>query len=114
MVYIQRGPDGQLLQAARTPFEGVTETLALDDAELQRWLAQDAQRAQREQLEGLQHSDLDLVRVLEDLIGVLIDRGVVRFTDLPEAARRKLQARAQTRAQLNSLSKLLGDEEHLI
>lgn len=114
MVYLQRGPDGRLLQAAREPFDEMTETLALDNAELQQWLAQDAQSAQRAKLEGLQNSDLEMIRVLEDLIGVLIDRGVVHFTDLPEAAQHKLQARAQTRAQLNSLSKLLDEDELLI
>jgi len=113
MVYIRRAADGQLLQAAHEPFPDMTGTLSLNDAELQRWLAQDAQRAQRAQLEGLQSTDLEMVRVLEDLVGVLIDRGVIRFTDLPEAAQRKLQARAQTRAQLGSLSRLLDDEEDM-
>lgn len=113
MVYVRRSADGQLVQAAHEPFAGMTEKLAIDSVELQQWLAQDAQRAQRAQLEGLQNSDLEMVRVLEDLIGVLIDRGVIRFTDLPEAAQRKLQNRAQTRAQLGSLSQLLDDEEDL-
>ncbi len=111
MVYVRRAADGQLLQAAHEPFAGMTETLTLESAELQQWLAQDAQRNQRAQLEGLQSTDLEMVRVLEDLIGVLIDRGVVCITDLPEAAQRKLQARAQTRAQLGNLSRLLDDEE---
>jgi len=111
MVYVRRAADGELLQAAHEPFPGMTETLALECAELQQWLAQDAQHAQRAQLEGLQNTDLEMARVLEDLIGVLINRGVIRFTDLPEAAQRKLQIRAQTRAQLGSLSRLLDDEE---
>ena len=116
MVYVQRAADGQLLQVSHDPFAGMTESLALDDAELQRWLAQDAQRAQREQLEGLQLSDLEMIRVLEDLVGTLVEQGVIRFTDLPEAAQRKLQSRAQTRARLGSLSKLLEEDDghHLI
>ncbi|MDV3444100.1 hypothetical protein R0G64_32995, partial [Pseudomonas otitidis] len=37
------------------------------------------------------------------LVNVLVDRGVMRFTDLPEAARNKLQHRANTRAQVEGL-----------
>ncbi|EKD97704.1 MAG: hypothetical protein ACD_23C00767G0001, partial [uncultured bacterium] len=33
----------------------------------------------------LSQTDTSLVRVLEDLIDVLITRGVIQFTDLPEA-----------------------------
>lgn len=111
MFYVKRAASGQFLQVASEPFGDMTEALSPDDAELQQWLSEDAQRAQQAQIEGLQNSDLEMVRVLEDLIGILMDRGVIRFTDLPEAAQHKLQTRAQSRAQLNSLSKLLDEEE---
>lgn len=42
-------------------------------------------------------SDIQLARVLEDLINVLIDRDVIRFTDLPEAARKRLLERQSMR-----------------
>lgn len=38
-------------------------------------------------------SDIHLARVLEDLIGLLIERGVIRFTDFPEAAQKRLNDR---------------------
>jgi hypothetical protein len=38
--------------------------------------------------------------VLEDVIDVLITRGVIQFTDLPEAAQSKLLERRETRANL--------------
>lgn len=114
MIYVKRAANGQFLQVASEPFDDMTEALPLDDADLQQWLAEDAQRAQQAQIEGLQSSDLEMVRVLEDLIGILMDRGVIRFTDLPEAAQHKLQTRAQSRAQLNSLSKLLDEEERYL
>ena len=40
----------------------------------------------KESLQRLQGSDADMIRVLEDLIEVLLQRGVIRITDLPEAA----------------------------
>ena len=41
--------------------------------------------------------DLDFVRVTEDLIYTLIEKGVLLFTDLPVEAQRKLEARESFR-----------------
>ena len=59
---------------------------------------------------SLSETDTSLVRVLEDLIDVLITRGVIQFTDLPEAAQAKLTERRQTRASLGKRLDLLPDE----
>jgi Fe-S-cluster formation regulator IscX/YfhJ len=48
--------------------------------------------------EFLDDSDLSTIRILEDLIDTLIDRQVLRFTDLPEAAQRKLLSRKVARS----------------
>lgn len=109
MVYVQRDREGRLLRAEQSPFDDMTETLAVDDEELLQWL--DAQEKMQLRLAKLRNSDLEMIRVLEDLVTVLVDRGVIRYTDLPEAARRKLHARAETRAELGGLSGLLGDDE---
>lgn len=58
----------------------------------------------------MSHSDFDLVRVLEDLIDVLINRGLIQFTDLPKAAQTKLFERRQTRAQRARRLDLLPDD----
>ncbi len=61
---------------------------------------------------ALAESDIALARVLEDLIDVLITRGHIQFTDLPEAAQAKLLERRQTRATLTHRLELLpGDSE---
>lgn len=60
----------------------------------------------------LSQSDTAIARVLEDLVDVLITRGVIQFTDLPQAAQEKLLSRRQTRAKLgNSLNLLPEDRE---
>ena len=69
---------------------------------------------QPDKVTALSQTDTSLVRVLEDLIDVLITRGVIQFTDLPEAAQAKLLARRETRASLNNRLKLLpmdGDND---
>ena len=48
----------------------------------------------------LSQTDVGLARVLEDLIDVLITRGVIQFTDLPLVAQLKLLERRETRANL--------------
>ena len=109
MVYVQRDAEGRLLRVEHQPFAEMSESLPVENEELHAWLAM------REDVHGrlakLKNSDLELVRVLEDLVDVLVSRGVIRYTDLPEAAREKLQERAQVRAKLGGLSSLVGDEE---
>ncbi len=57
----------------------------------------------------LASTDLGLARVTEDLIDLLIDQGLIRFTDLPEGAQAKLMERRTRRASLNRLSLLESD-----
>jgi hypothetical protein len=67
-------------------------------------------------VDALSQSDAAIARVLEDLIDVLINKGVIQFTDLPEAAQTKLMTRRQTRAKLSNSLQLLpedGDEGFL-
>lgn len=62
---------------------------------------------------SLAASDLALIRVIEDLIEVLIDKEVLRLTDLPESAQAKLLDRQRMRTSLRSLT-LLGDDDETI
>ncbi|WP_249115757.1 hypothetical protein [Azoarcus sp. L1K30] len=61
-------------------------------------------------------SDLRLVRVLEDIVDLLIERDVIRFTDLPEQAQEKLMERRSLRASMRRGLDLLGaaDDDGLI
>jgi hypothetical protein len=58
----------------------------------------------------LSQSDTSIARVLEDLVDVLISRGVIQFTDLPQAAQDKLMSRQETRAKLKNSLQLLPDD----
>lgn len=57
--------------------------------------------------QALSQSDAGLARVMEDLIDILINRGVIQFTDFPSAAQTKLLERRQTRAVLSRRLRLL-------
>lgn len=106
MLYVQRDAAGRLLRVERSLFVPMSETLAVGHAELHTWMAM------REEVHGrlaqLKCSGLEFVLVLENLVDVLVGCGVIRYIDLPEAARSKRHARAETRAQLGGLSNLMG------
>jgi hypothetical protein len=57
-------------------------------------------------------SDIHLARVLEDLIGLLIERGTIRFTDFPEAAQKRLNDRQLLRTR-SSNQNLIDEGESI-
>lgn len=59
--------------------------------------------------QSLANSDAAVARIAEDLIDILITRGVIQFTDFPQAAQAKLLQRRHTRESLSNRLKLLDD-----
>lgn len=55
-------------------------------------------------------SDLRLVRVVEDLVELLVDKGVILFTELPAEAQRKVLQRQDLRSRRSQALDLLGDD----
>ena len=112
--YVQRGADGEvigLIQRELTADERATgqwATVAADGPEVAAFL----RRVGSEHgANPLADTDAALARVTEDLIDVLIDKGVIQFTDLPAAAQTKLLQRRQTRSRLANRLNLLGDSD---
>lgn len=58
-------------------------------------------------------SDIQLARVLEDLISLLIERDLLRFTDFPDAAQKRLIARQNMRKK-NRMSDIIDEDDNLI
>ena len=105
MPYVKRDEQGRISAVNLEPGEGMEE-LAPHSPELLEFMRQ----AGLEQ-STLQESDMGLVRVLEDLIELLIDRDVIRFTDLPLPAQEKLMERRSLRQTLGALDLLDGTDE---
>ena len=59
----------------------------------------------------METSDLELIRVLEDLIELLCDKHIISFTELPETAQQKLGMRKQVRKNMGSFTSLIGEDE---
>lgn len=107
MYYVQRDETGRLVRADSVPFPGMTEEVSDETREISVWLKA-AENAQ--QLAMLEKSDLGMVRVLDDLIYLLMRKGVISITDLPTMAQQKLASRAQARQELGGLEDLLKDD----
>lgn len=112
MAYIRRDPEGKIIGVFDTPQDDAIEFLSPNAPELLNFLGQtDDANAARSLLSS---SDQALIRVLEDLVNTLIDKGVILFTDLPPAAREKLANREKFRDHLSSLEDLMNDDPGLL
>ena len=65
-------------------------------------------------LKFLSNSDYELVRVLEDLIELLMDKNLILFTELPAAAQQKLVQRRHARDNLREIDALMIDENDIL
>ncbi|KJZ05797.1 MULTISPECIES: hypothetical protein [unclassified Halomonas] len=109
-MYVQRDGEGKLVCVSREPTATCDEFMAPDDQELLFFLSDGNERNEQSQFHA---SDLAFVRVLEDVLDLLMDKGVISFTDLPDAARRKIMDRQSLRRRYNDVD-LVGDDDPLI
>lgn len=105
MPYVHRGQDGRITGVSLTTSAETHEFLPTEHPELLHF--------SKDLMGGhasiLLDSDMKLIRVLEDLVELLLDQGVIRFTDLPEPAQQKLMERRYMRSSTGSLELLDGD-----
>jgi len=112
MPFVRRNAEGRIValhdeeeaaQYARMPGNSI-EHLSGTHPDVVAFLGSDP----AESFNGL---DASFIRVMEDLIDVLIEKGVLRLTDLPGEAQRKLLARKDMRRRLKGALDLLGDRD---
>jgi len=106
MPYIKRDEQGNISAVSETVSDGFDELLEEESVELEAFLNQ-----WQTGRNNLNETDLGFVRVLEDVIELLISKNLICFTDLPEAARTKMQQRQRLREVLTNRLDLLDDSE---
>jgi len=104
MAYILKNSQGEVVAVSATENPGAGWFFVEDNSKeyldfLERSLAKS---------NPFRESDIHLARVLEDLITLLIERNMIRFTDLPVPAQKRLNDRQSLRKK-TQLSSLLDD-----
>lgn len=109
-MYIKRNPTGELIAVSKIADSDFVEATAENAVEL---LAFFQREKTAEQL-ALEQTDQTMARVMEDVVNLLVEQGVIRFTDLPDAAQNKLLNRRELRGKRQGMDLLDdGDSLHL-
>lgn len=104
MPYIKRDEQGQVIAMSAVASEGFDEEVAGDSPDITTFLS--SQQAAN----SLDATDQDFVRVLEDVVELLIDKGVILFTELPDSAQDKIMRRQKLRSEMAGKLDLIGDD----
>jgi hypothetical protein len=106
MPFVNRDSDGRVVSVSLERTVEHQEELASDHPAVVAFVDAVAQGQN-----DLATTDLRLVRVLEDLIDLLIERQVLSFTDFPEVVQRKLLERQSIRSSIRSLQLLSREDD---
>ena len=104
MPYVKRDQQGLIVAVSEGEEPGFSEELASSSPELEAFLQKMTFAS------SIHATDQDFVRVLEDLVELLVDKGVILFTELPEDAQNKVMHRQQLRSKLGGKLDLIGDD----
>lgn len=107
-MYLKRNAQGEIVALSKVATADFVEQVRDDDAQLLAFL----QSAKSLEQLTLEQTDTAMARVLEDVVSLLVEQGVIRFTDLPSAAQDKLLARRELRGKRQGIE-LLDDGDHL-
>mgnify|MGYP003664877640 CR=1 FL=1 len=112
MPYVNRNQAGEITQLLDKPSNSDSQWLEMENPEVSQFL-QDPNRTEALK-KSLLSSDVEMARVVEDLVEVLMEKQVFVFTELPEVAQQKLNARKKLREDVGSLNNLIGDEDDIL
>jgi len=111
MPYVQRDSSGRVSAIFQKPQKNAGELLPDDHPDLKSFFGGILPQIHQENgTLRLTQTDIALIRVIEDLIDVLIDKNILMFTDLPLEAREKILVRKSTRESLSGPDGLIESE----
>lgn len=108
MPFVKRDASGKIVALYRERSEEAPEYLSSEHPEIAEFADPAASAGDRP---SMLQSDLEMIRVYEDLIDILISKRVVVLTDFPTAAQEKLVRRKRLRSSLSSLTEVLAPED---
>ena len=111
MPYVTRDENNSIIGISDRQTPDAREFLPNTDPEVMQYLRGAGPDSMRDHLS---RTDLDMSRITEDLIDVLIQRNILNFTDFPVEAQKKLMARQRLRSNLSALTSPVQDEDDII
>ena len=106
MPYVRRNENGEISAVSQEKLDNITESVDENSAELHRFL-----HSVNQKKEQIEQTDLNFVRVLEDVIDLLIAKNIILLTELPSKAQQKIAERQHLRSALRPHLDLLDDEK---
>lgn len=106
MPYVTRNSEGSVTGLYERRQTDSDDELSLDHPDVRKFLA-----LAKNQLET---SDVETIRVIEDLVDLLIQKKIIVLTDLPDAAQQKLMQRQRMRNELNVMGNLMVGEDDIL
>ena len=108
MPFVKRDAAGRVVALYREHSPEAPEYLASNHPEVAEFADTEASASERV---SLVQSDLEMIRVYEDLIDILIGKRIVVLTDFPPRAQEKLVRRKRLRSSLGALTEVLAPED---
>ena len=100
MLYVERDQEGRIIAIHATPRANAEEAKTVIDEEILDFLNKTVSADSRKLLLSL--SDMAIIRLLEDLIDLLIQKNIITFTELPVQAQERLKERKRLRESMAS------------
>ena len=109
MPFVKRDAAGRAISLHREQDSQDLQYLPLDHPDVAGFLEPFGERRSQNRGELLK-SDLEMIRVYEDLTDILIGKRLVALTDFPQAAQEKLMRRRRLRSSLSPITEVLGGQ----
>jgi len=107
MLYVERDGEGKIIAIHNSPKPNADEEKSVMDEEVTEFLSKSVNVDSRKLLLSL--SDMGIIRLLEDLIDLLIQKNIILFTDLPDQAQGKIRERKRLRETITSQTLTVDD-----
>ena len=104
MPFVKRNDEGEIVAVSKERTEEIAEECRLTTEQLDTFLNDHPVSGY------IGDTDQAFVRVLEDVVELLIEKGVFMFTELPESAQKRVLERQRLRSELGDRLSLIEDE----
>ncbi len=108
MPYVIRGANREVAQVRDDPSDGAMEYLEPESPEIRHFI--DRSVRQEELRKNLASTDAGMIRVIDDVIEILLKKGVIGPSDLPEFVMAKVRSRQQARGLLREMPLVPDDD----